>query len=143
MTGISFINPVVLVAGIGDYSAMNTGDDVVMTDFVFGAPGNLTTTPPVSFTLWSQANTGWYFQLDSLMINEITTAGDRELGGFGTVYAPGFKPTSAKWDLRSTGTTKTFFYVSDTTSVPDGGTSMALLGLSLVSLPLLRKTLMR
>lgn len=129
--------------GIGDYAAMNGMGPVSFTPFDFGTVGNFVTDPATPFTLWSQAGSGFYFVLESLTENENTTAGDRELAGTGTVHAPGFDPTPAIWDLRTSGTRNPFFYVWDTASVPQGtvpdhGGTLALLGASLLTLPVLR-----
>lgn len=126
--------------GFGDYSPMTGAGVVTMSSFDFGPTGTFVTDPPTPFILWAQAGSGFYFVLEELTVNEETTAGDRELAGNGLAYAPGYDPTPAYWDLRTTGTGSTFFFVSDTTStaVPDGGATIALLGASLLTLPLLR-----
>ena len=84
---------------------------------------------------------GFTFDLTSSAI-QFQTSKALWVSGTGTVSGNGFEPTVGTWDFSTqTGSGTAFRFSSSTEAVPDGGTTMALFGFSLLSLYGVRRKL--
>ena len=128
------------VAGVtGSYvGIVNLGDQVTMaTPWIFTPSTN---TPG----LWSVD--GFTFDLTSSTV-VMQTATFLNIRGVGTVSGNGFEATNARWAFsvqNAGGGTGDFFSFSANTAsngVPDGGSAVALLGISLVAIEFVRRKL--
>ncbi len=123
-------------------SYIGAGPGAAFTPFTFGAPGTVgvmgTGGPGVGLPapvspLWT-ATGGWSFTLTGITLNT-QTGSQRDLEGSGMAYGPlGFSPTPGFWTLSTSGTASTLTFSSFSSSVPDAGTTVGLLGLALVGL---------
>jgi hypothetical protein len=92
--------------------------------------------------LWSVAG----FTFDLLSSTVVThTSGFLSIEGAGIVSGNGFDPTAMTWSFTSQNKGGSTFSFSGTgaTVVPDGGSALALLGVALVGIELLRRKLRR
>lgn len=129
----------------GDYAPIPFGAPATFTDFAFGAPG--TVGPNAQTPLWTltQGLTTYWFDLASITINQYVGT-QRLLEGDGTAYITGFDPTPGHWSLSTSGSRASVTFSSATiadTPVPDGGTSVALLGGALLGLAGLQRKFLR
>ncbi len=143
--GFGAINAQVTLA-TGNYSifAPTLGGDTpaIYSDFNYTTPF-----APVGQKIW-EINATTYFLLNSINVNTETGVA-LGLTGFGTAYLTGFDATPGLWSFsadRNTGAT--VFTFSSTTqvpppSVPEGGATAALLGLSMLSLGFMRRLFVR
>ncbi|RYD31031.1 MAG: VPDSG-CTERM sorting domain-containing protein [Verrucomicrobiaceae bacterium] len=121
-----------------DYAPIPFGTSTTFTDFAFGAPGTVGPNAQSPFWTLTQGPTTYSFDLASITLNQYIGT-QRLLEGDGTAYITGFDPTPAHWSLSTSGTTGLITFSSATIAVPDGGTSVALLGGSLFGLAGLRR----
>jgi hypothetical protein len=142
-TQITFTNPVdveqtISTGNYGGFSSTTTA--TFATPFVFGALG---TVGPNSVTpLWSITDGLTYeFNLANITVNAIVGS-QRLLEGTGTATISGglYDPTPGYWTLSTSGTGASISF-SSFTSVPDGGTTVALLGMALLGVDGLRRKL--
>ena len=137
-TGIDF-NYALVGGGSGDYQVFSSFPGWLtptnFTDFTFGAVG--TVGPAVVVPLWTFVFGGqtYDFSLASISVNALTGS-QRLLEGEGiaTISGGSFTPTPAHWSLSTSAAETKVVFSSSTNSVPDGGASVALLGISLVGL---------
>jgi VPDSG-CTERM motif len=120
-----------------------TGDFATFQVTTPGSPGDAVTLAmpwifnPSTATspLWSVDN--FSFALASSTINT-QNANFLNISGPGTITGNGFDPTPGIWSFTSTdasgGPQNSFTFTTDTSAVPDGGTTVALLGLALTGL---------
>ncbi len=146
-TTISFVNPWAVTGGNGNYTG-TTGAASTMSTISFtgdGAGAVLSTpvTPEWTFTIGAVT---YSFNLTALISASVTVAAGGSLSsvslsGTGTATETGFDDTAAIWTLAGTdGGSLTFTLASEnTTAVPDGGLTVALLGFGLVGLETLRR----
>lgn len=150
-TAASFpLNDIQVSSGSGNYAG-TAGALVTFNNFNFASTG-----PNPKSPLWSFVSGGltYQFNLDSIsaVIRQTFPTGDQlYVGGFGTVSITGFDTTAANWSFNVTdsskGTSGIFrfaFNDSNTAipaSVPDGGTTVMLIGAALSGLGLIRKKL--
>jgi hypothetical protein len=92
--------------------------------------------------LWSVGG----FTFDLLMSTIVTqNANFLTITGTGTITGNGFDPTSGTWAFstqNSSGRPKTIFsFSADDAPVPDGGSAVALLGIALTAIEVLRRKL--
>ena len=112
-----------------------SGAAVTMTPFTWSPP---TASTPIN-PLWTFVSGGdtYSFDLSVLHLDYATPTG-LLLSGIGTAFITGpgldFLATTGKWNLSSQTLGQSSFTFSSTTSVPDGGTTGALLGGSLLGL---------
>lgn len=135
----SWINSVVDAVS-GDFPGALVGNSVTyFNGWTIGVPqANLWSVGGFSFDLQSAivdfypANPSFPGSVDFLTVE-----------GFGVLNGPvGFSPTSGTWNFSTQGTgTPLFSWSSSTSSVPDGGATVALLGCSLLGLHGLRRKL--
>ena len=120
----------------GTYSGIALGTQATMaTPWIFSPS---TATPG----LWSVA--GFTFDLTSSTI-VMQTGTFLNITGVGTVSGNGFTATAARWAFTvqnaGGGTGDFFSFSANTASVPDGGSAVALLGISLVAIEFVRRKL--
>lgn len=121
--------------GTGDLDLGATPVSVTMaTSLTFDPLFTVTSNP-----LWSVG--GFDFELGSLAVTNQATD-SLSLSGAGTLSKTGFEDTTGTWvaSFNSSGTS--FTWSSSTNSVPDGGATLSMFGLSLLGLGLARKKLM-
>jgi len=138
-TNIAFSNPGSVGVVNGDYSpipilipSVQFGASVFFTNFTYGAPGTLGAL--VVNPLWTLSSGGvtYSFRLDNLTINQYSGT-QRLLEGDGMASITGYTDTPGHWALSTSGQDTTITF-SSSTDVPDGGASVALLGMSLLGL---------
>ena len=124
----------------GSYTGfVNLGDQATMaTPWTFLPP------PGGQPALWSVG--GFTFDLTSATV--VTQNGMfLNIRGVGTVSGNGFEDTTARWAFTvqnaGGGTGDFFSFSANTASVPDGGSAVALLGISLVAIGFVRRKLRR
>jgi hypothetical protein len=122
----------------GSYSGfVALGDQATM-----GTPWTFLPPPGGQPGLWSVD--GFTFDLTSATV-VTQTAEFLNITGVGTVSGNGFEATHARWAFsvaNSGGGTGDFFsFSANTTAVPDGGSAVALLGISLVAIEFVRRKL--
>jgi hypothetical protein len=127
----------VVPGATGAFMGILPGTSVTMAQPWIFNPSTPTT------ALWSVG--GFTFDLLSATIVSQSTTFLNVLGT-GIVSANGFDPTEATWSFtvnNSNGQPKMMFsFAANNNSVPDGGTTVALLGLALLGVELLRRKLM-
>jgi len=118
----------------GSFAAIGAANSTVnMT----GTTWNFTTGVPIN-SFWSVG--GFTFNLNSSTVVPGQTAYFLQATGTGTITGPsGYTPATGRWTFTATdasgGTAGTSqFSFTSSTSVPDGGTTITLLGLSLLGL---------
>ena len=114
----------------GDYAGL-VGSDVVFKDFVHDPFAG----PIESF--WSIPGADISFDLLDLFHHEYSMVGGARfltLAGTGIVRAAGFDPTAGIWTFSADKDGGSYNYSSIQTSVPEGGSVLALFGLSLLGL---------
>ena len=89
--------------------------------------------------LWSVG--GFNFELGSLAVTNQATD-SLALSGTGTLSKTGFEDTNGTWVASFNTSGTSFTWSSSTNSVPDGGATLSMFGLSLLGLGLARKKLM-
>ena len=131
---ITFGNTVSLGA-TGDFSGISDFTSVNMAASLTFDPLFTVTSNP----LW--AVDGFAFELTSLAItNEQTDS--LSLSGAGTVSKTGFEDSLGTWVATFNNSGSSFTWSSSSNSLPDGGATLSMFGLSLLGLRLARKKLM-
>ncbi len=128
----------------GDYIG-TSGSAVTVTPFTF-APTTAST--PVD-PLWSFTYNGDTYSFDlAVLVENYAAPNGILLSGTGTAYITGpgtdYQPTSGTWDFSSQSEDLSSFTYSSTTivpaqSVPDGGSTLALMGASMIGLVVIRR----
>jgi hypothetical protein len=96
--------------------------------------------------LWTTTFGGTTFTFNLLTSVIVTqNAGFLNVRGTGVVTGTGFDPTFGLWSFTSSkadgGTAASFSFAENTTAVPEGGSALALLGIALVGVEVLRRKL--
>ena len=122
-----------VTSGTGDFAGIAPGTSAAMAQWTFNPS---TPTPG----LWSVGG----FTFDLLSSTVVTqNASTLVIEGSGTVSGNGFDPTAMDWSFttQSSGgrTNTTFSFSANGVAVPDGGSAVALLGLALVGVEVLRR----
>lgn len=137
-TRVNSFSSVVVESRDGDFSSVAVGDSVTMAQPWIFSPS--TPTPG----LWSVG--GFTYDLTSATVI-FQSADFLAISGTGTISGNGFEVTQGTWNFTSqTPSANGIFSFSAGTAaqgVPDGGTTVALLGLGLASLELIRRRLLR
>jgi VPDSG-CTERM motif len=143
-TTIHFSNNWVVDAAIppdGAYTGVLGGTPTVFHAFSFhgdgtGAVLNSAVSPQWSFTFNGHSYT---FDLTSLTSGH-TDSGGMAFTGLGTAFIDNGQATAASWSLHGSGNNFIFkFSGSSTSAVPDGGSAVALLGIALAGIEILRR----
>jgi len=137
-------------AETGSYLPLNLGGGVgqngitalSFTPFSFG--GNVLGPSNPLIPLWTVTLSGITYSFDANSVTIATqNSGFLNLTGTGTAHITGFQDTAGTWTITDTGSSgPTFTFGASSTAVPDGGTTMVLLGAALSGLGLIRKKLM-
>jgi hypothetical protein len=143
-TTIHFTNPWHVIAGSGDYAVVPFNTPATFADFSFTGDGLAATLTAPKTPLWSFVLGTDTYSFDLLALTSgHTESGGMAFTGTGTAHING-DSSSATWAL--SGTAKTGFKFSFSTSttstgVPDGGGALALLGIALSGIEVLRRKL--
>ena len=144
---VNFTNPWHTLNGLGIYSGIPMGVSATFTSFDFTGDdvGAALSAPPI-VPLWSFSFGGVDYSFDlHALTNGHTDAGSMSFTGTGIAHATGFAETAASWSLQGSGNNFNFQISTSTTAaigaVPEGGTTAALLGISVVALLILRRQL--
>jgi hypothetical protein len=127
----SFSN-VVTTTGSGSYLSVPPTTHVTMTPFTF--------LPTFSgpLTLWSLVFGGATYSFDLNVLTSVSQPGDDTLTlrGTGILMISGgtYDPTPGAWLMTANQGGGTFSFSSSTSAVPDGGTTVALLGIALAGI---------
>jgi hypothetical protein len=144
VTTFSPADPWIDLGGTGAYSH-TSGALVIFNPVSYtGTGAGATLAEPVD-PLWTFSVLGvtYSFDLTSLLSADIT-ANSIDLSGIGTAYISGYDPTAATWSLQGSGANERFQIDFSATSmspgtgggssgssVPDGGATVAMLGIAL------------
>jgi hypothetical protein len=116
-------------------SFVSLGDQATMNPWTFNPSTD-------TMNLWSVGGFSFHL-LSSTIVSQ--TASFLNIKGTGTVSGNGFDDTAAKWAFTipfAGGTGAFFSFAANTdTTVPDGGSAVALLGISLVAIEFVRRKL--
>ncbi len=145
--GITFTNPVVVQTAIstGSYDSISLGTTATFTNLVGGsAIGVVSTVGPLAvspFWTFIDGGTTYSFELTSVTMNMLSGS-QRVVEGQGIASISGgsYTPTFGTWQLSTSGSSSRISF-SSATSVPDGGSTVALLGMTVVGLGVLRRKL--
>ncbi len=133
-TEITFASTFAL-GGTDDFSSIQDGDAVVMaTSLTFEPLFSVNSNP-----LWSVD--GFTFELASLAVTN-ESSNFLSLSGAGILKNSNFADTTGTWAASFNTSGNSFTWSSSTNSVPDGGATLSMFGLSLLGLRLARKKLM-
>jgi hypothetical protein len=135
-TRVNTFSDVFVTAADGDFSTVSVGDAVTMaTPYIF-----MPSTPTPS--LWSVG--GFTYDLDSSTV-VLQNADFLIISGTGTISGNGFDTTSGTWSFttQEPDANGVFSFSAGTAGqgVPDGGATVALLGIALAGVELIRRKL--
>ena len=137
-TAFTSFSNVLVSDGTGDYVG-TTGASVNYSPFVFDPLAASGVTPLWEFTL---GGTAYSFDLLSVSVMTPRNPYFLVLNGSGTANITGFDSTPGEWILSANSFGTTFsFSASNQAHVPEGGATIALLGLALVGVEGLRRML--
>ena len=125
-----------VVSTSGDYASVPLFTSVTQNAFVFDP-----FTPPVS-PLWTFMSGGNTYSFDLLTLSIDQQGGDTlNLSGSGNLDITGFDTTFGTWVFTANQAGGTFSFSSSNAAVPEGGSAVALLGLALFGVEILRRKL--
>jgi protein with PEP-CTERM/exosortase system signal len=138
-----FVNPFVTQSGAsGDYAVVPAGVSTTMTNFSF--TGNNTLTPTLTAPVtpqWTFTYLGTTYSFDlTVLTSAFSSGGSISESGTGTAHING-QSAFATWSLDGTGRNFHFSASVHTTAIPDGGSAVALLGIALTGIEVLRRKL--
>lgn len=127
------------VAGVysGAGITLNTAGSVTMNTFSFNPFPVLGLTPLWTTTVGTLASFNLFSPISILQPGDDTLT----LKGFGMLYLTGYDATPGNWIFTANQAGGSFSFSSSNGSVPDGGSTVMLLGAALSALALLRKKL--
>jgi hypothetical protein len=139
-TVTSWINTHVEAGGTGDFASIPVNTAATFTaPWVFDSGGGVGGPHPA---LWSVA--GFTFDLLSSTVTNRTNT-SLTVEGTGIVFGNGFDPTQMTWafTVQNAGgrTLTTFSFSANGNTIPDGGSAVALFGLALSGIEILRRKL--
>ncbi len=143
-THLLFTNPwtvASLPAPDGAYTGM-AGSSTIMTSFSFTGTGTgAVLVGGTVFNEWSFSHGGNTYSFDLVSLTSATvTHGTIDMSGTGIARINGGNASAATWALQGTGRNFTFSFASSSTSaVPDGGSAVALLGIALAGIEIVRR----
>ena len=129
-TWIDFSSTSVFVTAVGGnyVGLVAPGATAAFTDYLF-SPG----TPAIS-PLWVTGVASLTGATQTTIIRDLTGLGVLTLKGTGTLNLPGFDPTPGLWTITVSQGTGTFGFGSSAASIPDGGSTVILLGSAILGL---------
>ena len=126
----------------GDYAVVPGGVSVVVNGFSF--TGNNTLSPSLTAPVipqWTFTYLGTTYSFDlTVLTSASSTSGSIAESGTGVAHING-QSVFATWSLDGTGHGFTFMASIHTTALPDGGSAVALLGIALTGIEVLRRRL--
>ena len=142
---IHFVDPWQTVAGTGSYATVPPMTSTTFNDFTFigDGTGAMLLGPDMPIWTFTIGATTYSFDLLSLT-NGRTQAGSMNFNGTGIAHITGMDDIPASFALEGAGTNFNFVLSSSTTSVPptpDGGATVVMLAVGLVSVELVRRTI--
>lgn len=140
-TSFGSTTPVTVTSGTGAYFDLPAETTVLWTPFIFKpANGSTPVIPLWTFTIGSVTYSFDLHSLTGYFSGESGGVSFLGLFGNGTASISGgtYDTTFGDWSLNDTSTDVSTFSFSSVTTVPDGGTSVILLGIALSSLGFLR-----
>jgi hypothetical protein len=145
-TTMVFTNPWKTLLGIGVYAGVPFGTAATFTDFSFTGDGAGAALVGSVTPLWAVSFGGINYAFDLLALtNGHTATGSMSFTGTGTAHATGFDDTFATWAIQGSGNNFAFTISTSTTTsvggVPEGGTTVALFGIALLVIVVLRRQL--
>ena len=137
-TTVNFTNPWKVVTGNGIFAGNDGFSPVTMSAFTFSGDGTGAVCTTCPQTQWSFSNGGvtYTFTLNSLD-NAATRTGSIAASGLGSVTITGGANAGVyggSWAINGTGTNFKYSFTFVTTTVPDGGSAVALLGIALTGI---------
>ena len=136
-TTVNFTNPWSVVASTGIFAGTN-GSSVTMSSFTFtgdGATAVCTVCPKTQWSFVSGGNT-YKFSLESLQTaaTRPTTIAAQGLGTVTISGGPSAGTYGGSWSISGSGSGLKYSFSFVTTTVPDGGSAVALLGIALTGI---------
>lgn len=143
---VHFNDPWHTLAGTGIYVGIPSGVSSTFTDFSFTGDGSSAALIGSVTPLWTFSTGGVTYSFDLLHLsNGHTEPGSMSFVGTGMAHATGFDDTFATIALQGSGTNFAFDISTSTTTsigrVPEGGATVALLGIALLGIVTLRRQL--
>lgn len=141
-TTVTFTNPWRVIADDGAYAGVPAATSATFKTVKYTGTGtSAVLTGPVT-PQWTFTYLGVTYSFDlTALTNAVTSSTSMVLAGTGTASIGGVT-SPAVWALQGTGSKFTFkFSSSTTTAVPDGGSAVALIGIALVGVAVLRRKL--
>jgi VPDSG-CTERM motif len=150
-SSLHFTGPAFTTLATGDYASIPSGTNAgSFTSFTFNDSSLAITSPATPFVEWSFVFGGitYQFLVDSPLTSGHVTLGPPlwsfAVSGTGTATATGFNDTLGVFTLSGTGTAAHLMFAGSfsavgVAAVPDGGSAVALLGIALVAIEVLRR----
>ena len=132
-TEVTAWGPVSVVAGTGDF-ATTTGSVTMSPTWTFNPGGSQT-------ALWSVNGFTFDLTMSTILHQDSTTL---SISGTGFISGNGFTTTAGTWNFTAQPPNlggNTFSFSAGTATVPDGGSAVALLGIALTGIEVLRRKL--
>lgn len=140
---IHFIDPWQTVTGTGTYSSVPSGTLTTFNDFTFIGDGTMASLLGPDIPIWTFTIGATTYSFDLLALtNGHVDAGSMAFTGTGIAHITGFDDIPACFALQGAGSNFDFMLSSSTTaatSTPDGGATLALLGLGLLAVGIVRQ----
>lgn len=121
---------------IGDYADVTAGTAATWTPFTFNPPAGSVT------PLWNMSYGGRTYSFSATSMAVSSSSTEVDISGTGIAHITGFDDTYGTWTVTATGGSSVVFTFGATTTasgnpVPDGGTTILLLGLALAAIAML------
>jgi hypothetical protein len=138
-----FIDPWQTVAGSGSYAGIPAETATMFNDLSFIGDGIAATLLGPDMPIWTFTIGATTYSFDlAALTNGHVGAGMMDFSGTGIAHITGFDDIPASFALQGAGTNFDFILSSSTTatSTPEGGTTLAMLGLALLVIGVVRRT---
>lgn len=138
---IHFVDPWHSLAATGSYAVVPFGTATTFNDFTFIGDGAAATLMGTDSPIWTFTIGATTYSFDLLALtNGHVDTGSMAFTGSGIAHITGFDDTPVSFALQGAGTGFDFTLSSSTTAgVPDGGTTVIMLGLGLVLVGIVRR----
>jgi len=147
---LTFNNPMTVDMKFGDYAGIPSGTTANFAPISFTGSGNTAVLTSSNSPQWTLTSGGTTYRFNLLSLTTATLASTTvSLSGQGVATISGAinrDPTFASFSVQGTGNSFTFTIIQSSTSasgqqVPDGGSAIALLGVAVMGLEVLRRKL--